>query len=95
MPSLTGYMLRISLSLALLALAGYGAVLYSRRRVPKGTSGNLKVLASLPLGRDVLFLVRCGPDVLAITTGSSGSRVIGRWKYEEWIRSTDEKPGQQ
>ena len=88
-------MLRISLSLALLALAGYGAVLYSRRRVPKGTSGNLKVLASLPLGRDVLFLVRCGPDVIAITTGSSGSRVIGRWKYEEWIRSTDEKPGQQ
>lgn len=88
-------MLRIGLSLALLALAGYGAVLYTRRRMPGRTSGNLKVLASLPLGRDVLFLVRCGPDVLAIATGSTGPRVIGRWKYEEWIQSTDEEPGQQ
>lgn len=87
-------MLRIFLSLALLALAGYGAVLYTRRKMPGRTSENLKVLASLPLGRDVLFLVRCGPDVLAIATGSAGARVIGRWKYEEWIRSTDEEPGQ-
>jgi hypothetical protein len=88
-------MLRIGLSLALLALAGYGAVFYTRRRMPGRISGNLKILASLPLGRDVLFLVRCGPVVLAIATGSAGSRVIGRWKYEEWIRSTIEEPGQQ
>ncbi|NLB82880.1 MAG: hypothetical protein GX791_01410 [Synergistaceae bacterium] len=88
-------MLRIGLSLTLLALTGYGVVLYTRRRTPGRTSGNLKILASLPLGRDVLFLVRCGPDVLAITTGSAGARVIGRWRYEEWIRSTDEEPGQQ
>ncbi len=93
MPSLTGYMLRIGLSLALLALAGYGAVLYTRRKMPVRAGGSLKILASLPLGRDVLFLVRCGPEVLAIATGSAGSRVIGRWKYEEWSQWTDEEPG--
>ena len=86
-------MLRIGLSLALLALAGCGAVLYARRRMPARSGGGLKVLASLPLGRDVLFLVRCGPDVLAITTGSAGARVIGRWKYEEWSRWNHEESG--
>ena len=83
-PSLTSYLVKVGLSLALLAIAGYLVVLFSGRRAPLRTKGVLSVLASLPLGRDVLFVVRCGPDVMAILSGKNGACVIGRWRYEEW-----------
>jgi hypothetical protein len=83
-PSLTGYMIRVGLSLAILALAGYGAVVYSRRTAPLKAKGAVAVLASLPLGKDVLFIVRTGPDVIALASGGAGTRVIGRWRYEDW-----------
>jgi hypothetical protein len=89
-PSLTGYMLRVGLGLALLALAGGGIVFFHRRRAPRSVKGAVGVLASLPLGRDVLFIVRLGPEVFALTTGNSGTRVISRWPYEEWKRFGDE-----
>ncbi len=83
-PSLTSYLLKVGLSLALLAIAGYLVVFFSGRRAPLRTKGALSVVASLPLGRDVLFVVRCGPDVIAVLSGKNGARVIGRWRYEEW-----------
>jgi hypothetical protein len=43
-------------------------------------------MTSLPLGRDVFFVLRCGPEVLALTSGHAGTRLIGRWKYEDWLR---------
>ncbi len=48
------------------------------------------ILASLSLGRDVIFIVRCGPDVIAILSGKSGGRAIGRWRYEEWMAGAEE-----
>ena len=89
-PSLTGYMVRIGLSLAILALAGYGMILYSRRTAPLKAKGAVSVLASLPLGKDVLFIVRLGPDVVALASGGAGTRVIGRWRYEDWKQYGDE-----
>lgn len=84
-PSLTSYLLKVGLSLALLAIAGYLVVFFSGRRAPLRTKGALSVVASLPLGRDVLFVVRCGPDVIAVLSGKNGARVIGRWRFEEWL----------
>ena len=83
-PSLTSYLLKVGLSLALLAIAGYLVVFFSGRRAPLRTKGALSVVASLPLGRDVVFVFRCGPDVIALLSGKNGARVIGRWRYEEW-----------
>jgi hypothetical protein len=88
--SLTGYLIKIGLGLGLFALAGYAAVFFSGRRRPFQAKGTLCLLASLPLGRDVLFVVRCGPDAIAILSGGNGSRVIGRWRYEEWLASWNE-----
>ena len=45
----------------------------------------MEILASLPLGKDVFFVVRCGPDVLAITSDPGGARLMGRWSYDRWI----------
>ena len=50
-------------------------------------SACVKLMASLPLGKDVFFVLRCGPDVIALTSGNNGTRLIGRWKYEDWVRS--------
>lgn len=89
-PSLTGYMIRIGLGLAILALAGYGAVVCSRRTAPLKAKGAVNILASLPLGKDVLFVVRLGPDVIVLASGGAGTRVIGRWRYEDWKQYEDE-----
>ncbi|MDI9371073.1 MAG: hypothetical protein GX181_02690 [Synergistaceae bacterium] len=92
-PSLTSYLLKVGLSLALLAAAGYALVRLSGKRVPLQAKGVLVLLASLSLGRDVIFIVRCGPDVIAILSGKSGGRAIGRWRYDEWIAGVEEVDG--
>ncbi|MBQ9566097.1 MAG: hypothetical protein IJU98_10965 [Synergistaceae bacterium] len=46
-------------------------------------------MASLPLGKDVFFVVRCGPDVLSFTLGGGGACLMGRWSYEEWCAAQD------
>lgn len=89
-PSLTSYLLKVGLSLVLLAAAGYAVVYFSDKREPLRAKGVLVILASLSLGRDVIFIVRCGPDVIAILSGKSGGRAIGRWRYEEWMAGVEE-----
>jgi hypothetical protein len=58
-----------------------------RRGWIQKNSDNVCIISSLPLGRDVFFVVRCGPEVFALSVGNSGTRVIGRWDYERWIAS--------
>ena len=53
----------------------------------------VKLLTSLPLGKDVFFVVRCGPDVLAFTLGAGGACLMGRWKYEEWLNAQGAEMG--
>lgn len=50
----------------------------------KQNDAHVKIMASLPVGKDVFFVLRCGPDVIALTSGHTGTRLMGRWKYEEW-----------
>ena len=89
-PSMTEYLLRVGIAVVILAAAGYGAVVFHRRAVPLKLRGSVSIMASLPLGKDVLFIVRLGPDVVALASGGAGTRVIGRWRYEDWKQYEDE-----
>jgi len=67
---------------------GVGMFVFVRHAKNKGwvkQSAHVEVIASLPIGKDVFFILRCGPDVFALTSGHTGTRLIGRWKYEEWL----------
>ena len=92
-PSLVTYLTRVSLALVLLMLSAALLVRFARRR-REGVrdDGAVKLLASLPVGKDVFFVVRCGPDVLAFTSGGGGSRLMGRWTYEDWMCSAEGTP---
>ncbi len=82
--SLAGYVTRMFLALALLGAAGYAAVKYLPGKFRVGAQGRLKLLGVLNLGRDVVYLLQIGPDVIALFTGKNGSTVLGRWSAEEW-----------
>ena len=81
---LAGYMTRMVLALLFLAGAGYAAVKYLPGRFKFGSQGKLRMIGALPLGRDVVYLIQTGPDVVALFVGKSGSTVIGRWSSDEW-----------
>lgn len=76
-------MTRVGLTVAVLAAAGFFIARFYGRAGGRGVA-HVKILASLPLGKDVFFVLRCGPDVFALTSGHTGVRLLGRWKYEEW-----------
>ena len=85
-PSLVAYLARVSLALVVLALSAVLLVRFVRgRRGGVRDDGAVKLLASLPVGKDVFFVLRCGPDVVAFTSGAGGTCLMGRWKYEEWV----------
>ena len=81
--SLAAYLIRVSLALAL--LIAFAAFIKFKTRGMLGSSG-AEILASLSLGKDAFFVVRCGPDVIAFITGSSGILLAGKWKYDDWIK---------
>ena len=90
--SLLSYMARVALAFVLMAGAAVVFLSFAKRRGwVKQNEAHVKMMASLPLGKDVFFVLRCGPDVFALASGHSGTRVIGRWKYEEWIRLEDKE----
>lgn len=85
-PGLAAYLIRVSLALVVLSLLALFVVRCSRKRRQGVRDGVVvEILTSLPLGKDVFFVVRCGPDVLAFTSGAGGACLMGRWKYEEWV----------
>ena len=78
-----------------LAILLIGAAVFVRLAKNKGwvrqRTAHVKIMASLPLGKDVFFVLQCGPDVFALASGPTGTRLIGRWKYEEWTQWEEEK----
>lgn len=66
-------------------------VKFYRKHSPNAKSAaNVEIISSLRLtGRDIFLVVRCGPDVLAFTLGNGGSHLMGRWSYEDWLKSID------
>jgi acyl-CoA-binding protein len=68
-----------------MSLAALVFVAWARKKGwAKQNQTYVEIMASLPLGKDVFFVLRCGPEVFALTSGSGGTRLISRWKYEEW-----------
>ena len=85
-PSLVFYVLRVAIALAILSVGAFFFVRHAKSRGWVKQDGSfVDVIASLPIGKDVFFVLRCGPDVFAFTSGNSGARLVGRWKYEEWL----------
>jgi hypothetical protein len=84
---LTPYLLRVVVALVIM---GVMAVIFVGLAKNKGwvrqNTAHVNIMASLPLGKDVFFVLRCGPEVFALTSGHAGTHLLGRWKYEEWRR---------
>ena len=89
--SLTAYLVRVSLALALLLAAAFFIKLKFNKLRGFAMSAAVEILASLSLGKDAFFVVRCGPDVIAFITGAGGASVIGRWKYDDWIKFNNQE----
>ena len=61
-----------------------------KQNLTLNATNDAEILTSLRLtGRDVFFVVRCGPDVIAFTLGPNGACLMGRWTLEEWRSSHD------
>jgi hypothetical protein len=82
--TLSGYILRMVIALVILAVAGYLAVRFIPGRLGASSKGRLKLLGALNLGRDMVYIIQTGPDVVAVFAGRSGAAVIGRWSQDEW-----------
>ena len=90
--SLSAYLSKVIIALVIMAVLCWLFLFISKRKgwLQKG-SDKLHIISSLSLGRDVFFVLRCGPEVIAIVSGHSGTRLMGRWKLEDWNISEREK----
>jgi hypothetical protein len=83
------YLSRVFLALAVMAAAAWvfmGFIGWAKKKGwVRRNEAHVKIMASLPLGKDVFFVLRCGPEVLALASGPGGTRLLGRWKYDEWL----------
>ena len=70
-------------------------VQYSRKHnlyaKDKSKSPAVEIISSLRLSaRDIFLVVHCGPEVFAFTVGSSGTCLMGRWSYDEWLKASQD-----
>ncbi len=77
-------MIRVGVALFLFAAAGFVIVRFSGRRKTAVSARQLTLLGRLPLGRETVYAVRCGPDVVVFVSGPAGMRVLGRWPEDRW-----------
>lgn len=82
--TLSGYVSRMVLALLLFGLAGFLAVRYLPGRLRPGAGGRVRLIGAMNVGRDMIYIVRTGPQVVALFVGKASSSVIGRWTAEEW-----------
>ncbi|MDR1965337.1 MAG: hypothetical protein LBQ36_01390 [Synergistaceae bacterium] len=80
----TGYLTRMLLAMLLLGGLGYAAVKFLPGRLMSASRGHIHVIGARGLGRDMMYIVRTGPQVIAFFAGKSGAVVLGRWSLEEW-----------
>ncbi len=83
--SLGSYVLRMAISLALLAGFGYLVSRYAPKHIQGLQSQkNLRVLGMLRVGRDAVYILKTGPQITAVLVGRGSNTVLGQWSQEEW-----------
>ena len=87
--SLAAYVLRAATALIVMSVCAFFLVRYAKKNnITLNGTRDAEILTSLRLtGRDVFFVVRCGPEVIAFTVGPGGACVMGRWNYDEWLEA--------
>ena len=78
-----------------MSLGAFVIVKFFKKNAPvTGMPVRIKILSSLRLtGRDMFFVVLCGPDVIAFVLTQGGACLLGKWNYEQWSKgnvSSDE-----
>jgi hypothetical protein len=79
-----GYVTKIILALLLLGALAYFALKFLPGRLGAMSRGHIKIIGAVNMGRDMMYIVRLGPEVVAFLSGRSASIVLGRWSAEEW-----------
>ena len=82
--TLSTYIAKMALSLLLLLFLGFLAIKYLPGRLRVGAQGKVKLVGTLSLGRDAVYVVQTGPEVIALFVSRTNSTVMGRWSLEEW-----------
>ena len=87
--SLAAYVMRAAAVLIAMSACAYVMVRYFKKNnITLNGTREAEILTSLRLtGRDIFFVVRCGPDVIAFTLGQGGACLMGRWSYEDWCKA--------
>lgn len=78
-----------------MSLGAFVFVKFFRKHTPDTTGiqpVKIKILSSLRLtGRDMFFVVLCGPDVIAfVLSQGGGACLLGKWNYKEWLKGNEE-----
>lgn len=80
----SGYVARVVIALLLLGVLAYFALKFLPGRFGAMSRGHIKIICAANLGRDMMYIARLGPEVVAFLCGRFGSVVLGRWSAEEW-----------
>lgn len=82
--TISNYVAKMALSLLVLLLLGFLAIRFLPGKLRSSAQGKMKLLGAISLGRDALYAVQIGPDVIALLVSRSGSTVVGKWSSDEW-----------
>lgn len=83
--TIESYLFRMFLALIGIGACAWLALRFAQKRgISRPKRGDLCLLATLPLGHEVVYLVRCGPDVVAFVSGKNGALFLGRWGLRDW-----------
>lgn len=82
--SIAEFAVKIALGILLFGVLAYFALKFLPGRFGAMSRGHIKIICAANLGRDMMYIARLGPEVVAFLCGRFGSVVLGRWSAEEW-----------
>jgi hypothetical protein len=80
----SGFAARIAIALLLFGVLAYFMFKFLPGRLGPMSRGHIRIMGAVNLGRDMIYIARLGPEVVAFLCGRTGSVVLGRWSAEEW-----------